>query len=150
MTQEPTYRIAKAFDEAWRKPSPDELICLIHPNTVLYQPHLPPIHGRENAYREFELFLNWMPLFHGEVKHFVGRDQIVYIDWIMHFTIGRCHVPIRAIDKITLVDDLIHERAVYFNTLPLIKVIARTPSIWLQYWKYRTAKRVNSRSIITG
>lgn len=143
ITEKQEYKIAQGFSEAWQHPTPEKLISLIHPDTILYQPHLPPVRGKENAYREFQLFLNWMPDFYGTVNHFEGANNVVYIDWVMHFKIGRSEIPVRAIDKIVLADNLIKERAVYFNTLPLIKAIAKTPAIWSRYWKYRTAKRTD-------
>jgi hypothetical protein len=144
MRNEPEYQMALAFQEAWADPTPESLIKLLHRETVLYQPHLPPIRGIGNALREFQLFLEWLPRFRGEVHGFVGEHNVLFIEWTMLFPLGRKDLRVRAIDRITLRDGLIHVRAVYFNTLPLVKQIMRTPGGWPGYWKYRTSKRHTS------
>jgi hypothetical protein len=104
MRNEPEYQMALAFQEAWADPTPESLIKLLHRETVLYQPHLPPIRGIGNALREFQLFLEWLPRFRGEVHGFVGEHNVLFIEWTMLFPLGRKDLRVRAIDRITLRD----------------------------------------------
>lgn len=137
----PELILAHRFASAWRKPQASELTELLHPETTLYQPHLPPIRGIAKASREFSLFLEWMPNFHGVVDHTVGQDGRLFIEWQMKFPFQRKTISIDAVDSIFIEDDLIKSRVVYFNTLPLIKEIAKSPREWKAYYKYRFAAR---------
>ena len=137
----PEHVLDEQFSNAWLKPSPDELIKVIHPDTILYQPHLRPIKGKENAYKEFQRFMDWLPGFYGVTERYEGDKNLVFIEWQMKFPIGKRVISIRAVDRIFIEDGLIRERAVYFNTLPLIKAILGNPGGWRKYYKYRFAKR---------
>jgi hypothetical protein len=130
-------KIVDDFDRVWRKPSADELVSLLHEEVVLYQPHLPPIKGIQDAHLEFVHFLKWMPSFYGEVKHAAQNGNVIFIEWQMNFQLKNVLVPIRAVDRIIIEDHLIRERHVVFNTLPLIKKIITMPSEWSAYYKYR-------------
>ncbi len=57
---------ARRFAETWQHPSPERLAALLHAAVVLYQPHLPPIHGRQAALEEFQRLFRWLPDTYGE------------------------------------------------------------------------------------
>ena len=141
-SNKPEHILARQFADVWLKPSADELIKVIHSETILYQPHLPPLHGREAAYQEFKRFMDWVPGFYGVVDRYEGDNNLVFIEWQMKFPIGKKVISIRAVDRISIQEGLIKERAVYFNTLPLIKAILGNPGGWRKYLRYRFAKRI--------
>jgi len=128
---------AERFAEVWKHPSVEELIALLHPDVVLYQPHLPVMHGRAAAREEFQRLLHWLPDFRGHVERFRGSDGVVFVEWRMWFPIGRKGVSIGAVDRFVLKDGLAIERAVYFNQLPLVIAILSHPGYWFGFQKYR-------------
>ena len=130
-------KIIEAFDRVWRNPSADNLAVLLHERTTLFQPHLPPIHGRHHAKQEFIRFLDWMPSFFGEVRHAAFNESVIFIEWQMNFSFNNVTFPIQAVDRIIIEDGLILERHVVFNTLSIIKKVFTLPAEWPAYYRYR-------------
>jgi hypothetical protein len=128
---------AKAFADAWSKPTPEKLVALLHPDVVLFQPHRPPIRGRDEALREFRRMFAWIPGFHGVVERSRGDDEVLFIEWQMKVPVGKDTVSVRAIDRFRLENGLGVERAVYFDQLVLIGAVLTHPSLWAGYIRYR-------------
>src|SRR4029450_12873304 len=128
---------AERFAQAWKKPSVEQLVELLHPDVTLYQPHLPVMHGRAAAREEFKRLLDWLPDFHGNVERYRGSEGVVFIEWRMMFPIGKKGVSIGAVDRFVLQDRLAIERAVYFNQLPLVLAILSHPGVWPGFRTYR-------------
>jgi SnoaL-like domain len=128
---------AERFAEVWKNPSVEKLVTLLHADVVLYQPHLPVMHGRAAAGEEFQRLLQWLPDFHGDVERFRGSDGVVFIEWRMMFPIGKRGVSIPAVDRFILEDGVAIERVVYFNQLPLVIAILSHPGVWRGFRKYR-------------
>jgi hypothetical protein len=132
---------AERFAAAWKRPAVEGLVALLHPDAVLYQPHLPVMHGREAAREEFRRLLSWLPGLYGEVIRSCGSDGVVFIEWRMIFPIGKRGMPIGVVDRFVLQDGLGIERAVYFNQLPLVIAILTHPRVWVGFLKYRFGRR---------
>jgi hypothetical protein len=132
---------ARRFADAWKRPTPEKLIELLHPDVLLYQPHLPPIRGREAAKAEFERLFRWLPGLHGEVERSCGADGVVFIEWEMRFPIGREPVRIPAVDRFLLRDGLGIEREVYFDQQPLYLALLARPDAWAGFLRYRFGSR---------
>lgn len=128
---------AQRFATAWKRPTVEGLVALLHPDAVLYQPHRPVMHGREAAREEFKRLLRWLPDLYGEAIHSRGADGVVFIEWRMIFPIGRRGTPIGVVDRFVLQDGLGIERAVYFNQLPLLIAILARPRTWPGFLRYR-------------
>lgn len=133
----PEYEFAQKFAEAWRKPSPENLVALLHPEVTLYQPHLPPIHGKAAAFREFRRLLRWLPALRGEVDQFRGSDGVVFIEWRIIYPIGKEGFTVQAVDRLTLQEGLAIERAVYMDVRRLMLLIIFHPYLWPGYLRYR-------------
>ena len=127
---------ARRFAEGWAAPTAERLVTLLADDVVLLQPHLPPIRGRAAARAEFERLFAWLPGLHGVVHHARGDDGVLYIEWTMRLPIGR-GLAIDAVDRFLLRDGLGAERTVYFDQLPLIAGVLRSPSAWAGYARYR-------------
>lgn len=112
-------------------------MALLHPDVVLYQPHLPPIRGREAALREFRRLLAWLPTFHGAVTRWSESGGHVFIEWKMQLPLGGRTISIPAVDRFLVRDGLGMERVVYFDQLRLIAAVAGHPRLWAGYLKYR-------------
>lgn len=128
---------AEQFATAWGRPTPEGLMALLHPEVVLYQPHQPPIRGREAGLREFRRLLAWLPTFHGEVTRWSESGGYVFIEWKMLLPLGGKTISIPAVDRFLVRDGLGMERVVYFDQLRLIAAVAGNPRLWAGYLKYR-------------
>ncbi|HSW13646.1 MAG TPA: nuclear transport factor 2 family protein [Solimonas sp.] len=128
---------AERFAEAWARPTPQGLVALLHPEVVLYQPHLPPIRGRDAALHEFQRLLAWLPQLHGTVERWSESAGDVFIEWEMRLPLGKDLVRIRAVDRFRVADGLGMERAVYFDQVQLIRAVATHPRLWWGYLRYR-------------
>jgi hypothetical protein len=69
-----------------------------------------------------------------------GAQGIVFIEWQMHFPIGRQGMVINAVDRFLLQDGLGIERAVYFNQLPLVSAVLTHPQVWPGFLRYRYSR----------
>lgn len=128
---------SERFAAAWAAPTAEGLAALLAEDVVLYQPHLPPIRGREAARAEFARLFAWLPGTHSRVKNWQENAEIALIEHELHFPVGRGHIRIPAVDCFRLEDGLAKERVVYFDQLRLIAGVARHPSLWIGYLKYR-------------
>lgn len=128
---------ASRFADAWAAPTPQRLADLLHPDVVLYQPHLPPIRGRDSAMREFERLFAFLPGLHGEVDLACESGDVVFIEWRMKFPVGGRAAEIRAVDRLFLRDGLVIERAVYFDQVAMMRAVVAHPAMWRRYARYR-------------
>lgn len=128
---------ARRFAEAFKRPSPERLIQLLHPDVVQYQPHTPPIRGREAAFREFDRLFRWLPDIRGEVQRFYSRDGMLFIEWKMRLPIGKKGLFIGVVDRFRLRDGLGIERAISFSRTRLMRSLIFHPRLWLGYIKYQ-------------
>ncbi len=132
--------LARAFAEAWRNPTPERLVALLHPDVVLFQPHRPPIRGRAAALADFRRLFTWLRGLHGVVERASGDDRIVFIEWQMVLPIGHDTVAIRAVDRFRLEGGLGIERAVYFDQLALVRALVTHPRLLPGYLRYRIGR----------
>jgi hypothetical protein len=128
---------AKAFAEAWSKPTPERLVALLSPDVVLRQPHRPPVRGVEAARRELSGLLRWLPGLHGEHFGAEGSDETVFIEWTPVFPVRRGGLRLAAVDRFTLRGALGAERVVYFDPVPLYLAVAVRPWLWPGFLRYR-------------
>jgi hypothetical protein len=124
------------FARAWSEPSPDKLSTLLREDVVLIQPHVPAIHGLDAARREFGRLLRWLPALRGTVDHSAKSGNVVFIEWRIHFPIGR-GITVHAVDRFRLEGDLAIERRVFFDQTPLVLAILTRPQYWSGYRRYR-------------
>lgn len=131
---------AERFAEAWSAPTPERLVALLHPEVVLHQPQVPPIHGREQALKEFRRLFAWLPALYGVVERSSQTGDVVFIEWRMRFPAGRDVVSINAIDRIKLEGELGIERTVLFDQFKFVTAILRHPGLWPGFIRYRYGK----------
>lgn len=131
---------ARCFAEAWAAPVPERLVELLHPDVVLYQPHLPPIRGRAAALGEFRRLFRWLPGTHGRVDRACGSDGVLFIEWLMMFPIGKKGVCIPAVDRFFLQGGLGIERTVFFDQTPLLAAVLARPQLWPGFVRYRLGR----------
>ena len=132
------------FEAAWRNPIPQKFAALLHPDVVLFQPHRPPIYGKDNAEQEFQNILKWLPTLSGEVERYGEQHESrsnetemgVFIELRLDIPTKYGVVAFRTLDVIRLEEGKIIERTAYFDTLHLAKLLLSHPSLWIGGVKY--------------
>ena len=134
------HNFVQAFENAWKAPTPENLVALLAPEVVLYQPNKPPITGRDHAYEEFRRLLEWLPGLYGVVERSSGTDELVFIEWQLKIPAGGKTIALRAVDRFLLKEGLASERSVYFDQAVLIKAVLTNPVLWRGFIRYRFGK----------
>ena len=128
---------AKEFDDAWRNPDVAHFVSMLHPDVVLKQPVLPPIHGKNGGTRFFQRFLKWLPDVRGEVLEWSGAGDTLYIVWLLEASVGGKPFSMRAVDVIRIDSEgLIMEREAFYDSLHFFKVNLSRPFAWIPYWRF--------------
>lgn len=129
--------MARAFEAAWAAPTPERLVTLLHDDVVLLQPQLPPIRGKAAARAEFQRLFRWLPGTHGVVERTVSAPGVAMIEWRLVFPIGRAGTTIPIVDRLTVRDALIVERAAYFDQTPILLAVGSRPWLLPGFARYR-------------
>jgi ketosteroid isomerase-like protein len=82
-----------------------------------------------------------MPDLRGEVERWAARGEELFIEMTLHGTLGGRLLSWRVCDRITLRDGVAVERESYFDSLPLLAAVVRTPRSWPRYLRVQ-ARRV--------
>lgn len=118
------HEFIQRFTEIWKEHSWERLIELLHPDVVLYQPHLPPARGRQAVLCEFQDRLKWQPSFSDEVKRWSSGERVVLVEWQISLPLrGRMQI-VRAIDRFRLVG---------VDHLVLLEATLRPAVVWHTY-----------------
>src|SRR5882757_872322 len=76
------------FANFWNKPSPQRLPELLHPDVVLVQPLAPRTVGIKAAQAQFQRFRYCLPGLRGDVEHWSGNEDLVFIEFRLQACIG--------------------------------------------------------------
>src|SRR4029077_5408730 len=146
----PAQRWVAGFAEGWRAPSGPEAFAapsreLLAPDVRLTQPQLPTVVG----YGAFEeQFVK--PMFaligdlHADVERWAAGEDTIYIELTLRGTLAGRALSWRACDRVTLRDGMAVERESYFDPMPLIVTVAKTPRAWPGFLRLR-ARRLAAR-----
>jgi ketosteroid isomerase-like protein len=137
----------EGFARGWRAPGGREAFAshfreMLAEDVRLIQPQLPAIVGRRAFEEEFvrPLFA-LMPDVCGEVERWAARGDELFIEMTLHGTLGGRRLSWRVCDRVTLRDGVAVERESYFDSLPLLVAVVRTPRSWPRYLRVQ-ARRV--------
>ena len=141
----PQARWVEGFAQAWRAPVDgdalfDRLRPLLRPD---YQFRQPLTRGTGVGLAQFRRrFVQ--PLLHvitdvnGTVEAWAASGETVFIELALDGRVGRHRVCLRACDRVTLADGgLATDRRTYFDPLPLIAAVLRTPRLWLPVLRWQ-------------
>jgi hypothetical protein len=112
---------------------------LLAPDVRLLGPQLPPLSGFEAFEQSFvEPMFSLIPDIHAEVERWAtsdngASDATIYLEVTLRGTIGRHPLSFRACDRLTLLDGIAIERESYFDPLPLLLGVLRSPSSWPRF-----------------
>lgn len=150
--EETPARWVEAFAEAWRAPADaDTLVEHFRPLLAAdYRFSQPLMCGVGKGLTEFdERFAR--PLFtavsdiRGTVESWAAREDTVFIELTLHAHVGRHHVTLRACDRVVLSDGVAAERHTYFDPLPLLGAVLRTPRLWWPVLRQQTEELIGRR-----
>jgi ketosteroid isomerase-like protein len=122
-------QFVSTFADFWHHPSPQRLPDLLHSDVVLVQPLAPRTVGIKAAQAQFHRFLYSLPGLTADVDHWRGDDDLVFIEFRLHATIGRDALEWPNVNRLRLRDGKGIERITYFDPLAVLPTLLRHPSI---------------------
>ena len=125
---------AQKFQDAWAAPPIESLTALLADDVRLIQPLSSPIRGKKSARKAFRKILFRFHGLKGEVTRGYDHGNTQIIDWTMIVPIAGSEYRVPVIDLFTLgKDGLVRKRVAYFDPMPLLGPIMRSPAIWARY-----------------
>ena len=130
----------KRFAEFWAAPSPEKMPALLTSDVVLIQPMSRPMVGIEAAQAEFRKLFAWLPDLHAIVDAWGANGSALFIEFRLIATIGGRPVEWPVVDRFVLRGDKAEKRVTYFDALPLVIRLLKTPSAWPGWWRSGAAR----------
>jgi hypothetical protein len=121
------------FAAAWADPSPERLNGLLHPDVRPVQPMEGEVRGHAGTTAMWRRTFGLIPDLRGDVEGWAERDGFLVVSIRLHGTLGRRRVEWISSDHITLEGGLVRERVAYFDPLPLVGAVLRSPSVWPRF-----------------
>lgn len=143
MSEPSTEEIAhfvQRFQSYWENPSPERMGELLTDDVVLIQPLAEPLVGLEACQEEFRRLFGWLSDLRGQVDHWAHRDGALFIEFRLSATLKEELVEWPVVDRFTLRDGLATRRVTYFDPLPLLARVGKTPSSWFDWWRSGAAR----------
>ena len=135
------------FTRGWRDPGSPQAFAshfreMLAEDVRLIQPQLPALVGRRAFEDEFvQPLFALMPDVRGEVERWGAHGEELFIEMTLHGTLGGRRLSWRVCDRVTLRGGVAVERESYFDSLPLLVAVVRTPRSWPRYLRVQ-ARRV--------
>jgi hypothetical protein len=138
MNQDRAADFVRRFEEFWQAPAPERLDTVLAPEVRLSAPMVASTHGLQAGKRAFaDLF----ELIHGmstEVHRWGATSDGVMIEFTVRGSTGGSSISWESVDRFVLNEDgLATERFTYFDSLPLVLALARTPRAWPSFTRSR-------------
>jgi hypothetical protein len=121
------------FATAWASPTPDRLNSLLHPDVRLVQPLEGELRGQAAVASMWRRVFGLIPDLAGEVVDWAERDGFLVISIRLRGTLGRRPLDWISSDHIRLEGGLARERVAYFDPLPLVAAVLRSPRLWPRF-----------------
>jgi len=125
----------------WQLGEPDAFIShfrpIVHPDVISRQPLSKPEKGIEAFERQFRDTFRLLPGVTATIKAWDAVQPHVYVEWDVYAPAGRHPYRMNSLDRFTLRDGMITERAIYFDGSALVGFIARHPRRWRAALKAR-------------
>lgn len=121
----------RRFAEFWKAPTPDRLDTVLAPNARLYAPLTPTTYGLEAGKRAFADLFELIGDMRAEVHRWGAATDGVLIEFTVTGRAKGVPVSWESVDRFVLDEDgLATERFTYFDSLPLVRSVARHPTVW--------------------
>ncbi len=134
-------RFVEAFRSFWRAPTPECFAEVLTEDVVLVQPLSGRMAGLAAAQAEFARIFAWLPDLRGEVDRWGAAGADVFIEFRLRATIAGRDVEWPAVDRFTLRGEKACERVSYFDGVPLLLRVLRSPGSWWPWWRSGAARR---------
>jgi hypothetical protein len=131
-----TERWVDAFTDGWRAPTGAQQFVehfrgWLHPEYRFSQPLIGTGVGIEEfADRFARPLFALVPDLHLTVMDWAARGETLFIEVLVHGTVGTRTVAMPGCDRITLRDGVAASRVTYANPASLLRAIGRTPRLW--------------------
>ena len=135
----------KRFSEFWADPSPEKMSMLLTSDVVLIQPLSAPMSGIEAAQAEFRKLFSWLPDLRATVDGWGVNGPGLFIEFRLMATIGGRRMEWPVVDRFVMRGDRAVRRVSYFDALPLVVRMLKTPSAWPGWWRSGAARSWISR-----
>jgi hypothetical protein len=134
---------ARRFGEFWAAPDPELLgELLLREDVVLRAPMLPVTRSLEAGKRAFAGLFASFPDLTGEVHACGPHPDGVFIEFTLSGSAGGRTISWRAVDVFKLDEEgMARERVSYFDPMPIIAAVAKTPRAWPAFVRSRFAGR---------
>lgn len=133
-------QFVQRFTEFWARPRVQDLSTLLTPDVVLIQPLTPRLEGLAAAQADFAKLFNWLPDMHGMIDGWSARDSTLFIEFRLACTLKGQYIEWPAVDRMTLRGDKASERISYFDPLPIVLKLGKTPRAWPSWWRSGVAR----------
>ncbi len=142
----------QGFTEGWRAPDGAEGFIahfreMLADDIRLVQPQLGTTVGRRAFEEQFvRPLFELIPDLRAEVERWAVNGDEAFIEITLRGTLGTRAISWRACDRITLRDGVAIERETYFDPMPLIAAIVRTPRAWPRFVSLQIKTRLRARN----
>lgn len=131
-------RWVDAFAQAWHSPTDaDDLVEKFRPLLMSDYRFRQPLSrghgvGLTQFHRRFARpLLDVLSDVQGTVESWAGRGDTLFIEMVLDARVGRRPIQLRACDRVRLVDGMASDRETYFDPLPLLAAVLRSPQLWV-------------------
>ena len=134
-------RFVEKFIDYWSAPTAERMSEILTTDVTLIQPLSHPMIGLTAAQEEFRRLLKWLPDLRADITNWGENGSTLFITFTLSASLGRntkLHWPV--IDQFELDGSKARKRITYFDTLPLLWTMIRTPSAWWSWWRSGVAR----------
>ncbi|TDH49544.1 nuclear transport factor 2 family protein [Mycobacterium talmoniae] len=123
----PAAAFVERFRQVWAAPTLERLDALTNPEVCYVQPLLPDVRGRDNAAAYWRRVFALIPDLHIDVVNSaVSADDMVYIEFRIHGTLGGRALSWPAIDRYELDEaGRVRRRVLYCDSLTMVRAVLR-------------------------
>ena len=97
--------------------------------------------GIRAAQSEFQRIWCCLPGLNAQVDHWCGDGELVFIEFRLCARIGSTVIEWPTVNRLVLRDGKAIERVTYFDSLAILSMLLRHPSIWWRWWRPRSMRK---------
>ena len=130
----------RRFANFWADTSTEKMSTLLTSDVLLIQPLSAPMSGLEAARAEFSKLFAWLPDLRATIDGWGVNGSALFIEFRLAATVGGKRVEWPVVDRFVMRGNKASKRVSYFDALPLVLQLLKTPSAWLGWWRSGAAR----------